>query len=195
MPKLKTDFATTPISFYKFICKNEEITSSYVGHTINFRARKAKHKSCCNNENSKAYHFKIYQTIRANGGWNNWQIIEICSQLCSSERDAERVEQNLISDLKADMNSQRAYLTDEEIAEYQKQYQRDNKDAILAYQRQQYQKQKDIVEYTKNYDAQQKYTAQQQQEKHKLMKEKCLAIFTERQTINPLGDATNCRVE
>jgi hypothetical protein len=194
MPKLKTDFATTPISFYKFICKNEEITSSYVGHTINFRCRKSKHKSCCNNENSKAHHFKIYQTIRANGGWDNWNMVEISSQLCSNERDAERVEQNLIGELKSDMNSRRAFSTDEEIAEYQKQYQRDNKDAILAYQRQQYQKQKEIVEYTKNYDAQQKYNAQQR-ETPTQMKEKCLAIFTERQTINALDDGINCLVE
>ena len=135
MPRTKTDFATQPVSFYRFVCEDENITSSYVGHTINFRARKSRHKSSCHNEKDKNYNLKIYQVMRANGGWGNWTMTEISSQLCSSERDAERIEQNLISELKSDMNSHRAYLTDEE----RKQYYQHNKEAINEYNKQYYQ--------------------------------------------------------
>ena len=127
MPKTKTDFATQPVSFYKFICSDENITSCYVGHTINFTKRKSQHKSNCNNEKSKSYNFKIYEIIRANGGWNNWTMIEINSQLCESERHAERVEQDYISELKSDMNTRRAFIGDD-MKQYHKQYRQDHKE-------------------------------------------------------------------
>jgi len=149
MPKTKTDFSTTPVSFYKFVCNNEEIKSCYVGHTINFRCRKSQHKSNCNNEKNKAYNLKIYQTIRENGGWDNWAMIEISSRLCSSERDAERVEQEYISEIKSDMNSKRAFNTDEDNKEqqkqYHKQYQQDHKQEIIEYQKQYIQDNKEQI--------------------------------------------------
>ena len=130
MPKIKTDFAITPVSFYKFICSDENITSCYVGHTINFTKRKSNHKGHCNNEKSKKYHFKIYETIRTNGGWDNWSMIEISSQLCDSERHAERVEQQYISELKSDMNMRKAFVGDVDIKQYHKQHYENNKEYV-----------------------------------------------------------------
>jgi hypothetical protein len=49
----------------------------YVGSTTHFTERKAKHKYSCNNENAVGYNLKLYQTIRENGGWGEWNIIEI----------------------------------------------------------------------------------------------------------------------
>ena len=40
-------YQITPIIFYKFVCKNPEIKSCYVGHTTNFNNRKNQHKYCC----------------------------------------------------------------------------------------------------------------------------------------------------
>tara|TARA_B110000967_G_scaffold185790_1_gene206374 strand:- start:39 stop:386 length:348 start_codon:yes stop_codon:yes gene_type:complete len=37
--------------------------------------RSIKHKHTCNNSNSRKYNYKLYQFIRANGGWANWKII------------------------------------------------------------------------------------------------------------------------
>ena len=58
--------------FYKIICLNPKVTESYIGSTINFRARWTKHKSVCYKENCPAYKFKLYKFIRKNGGWSNW---------------------------------------------------------------------------------------------------------------------------
>ena len=61
--------------FYKIF--TEDCDETYVGSTANFKSRKMSHKSCCYNENDKNHNLKIYQTIRANGGWNQWKMIQI----------------------------------------------------------------------------------------------------------------------
>ena len=127
MPKHAVNYATTPISFYKFMCRDVDITSSYVGHTASFRCRKSNHKTACKNENSLSYNYKIYQTIRANGGWDNWEMIEISSQICKSARDADRIEQVLIAELKADLNMIKSHRTNEERLEYQLLYDREHR--------------------------------------------------------------------
>jgi len=60
---------------YKIVCNDVSVTDFYVGSTSNIRNRKWDHKSNCNNENCKKYNQKIYQTIRDNGGWDNWRIV------------------------------------------------------------------------------------------------------------------------
>ena len=43
----------------------------YVGSTCNYNNRKYNHKSTMNNEKSKGYNYKLYQTIRENdGAWD-----------------------------------------------------------------------------------------------------------------------------
>jgi hypothetical protein len=130
----KIDYTITPISFYKFVCEEESIVSTYVGHTANFTRRKNQHKTCCNNEKGKNYNLKIYQTIRANGGWDNWRMIEIKSQLCENKRHAERIEQELIDQLKAELNTRKSFY-DGTKDEYDKEYYNENKDTIDKYQK------------------------------------------------------------
>ena len=72
--------------------------------------------------NSTAYNLKVYQIIRANGGWSNWDMIEIHKQLCSDKRDSERVEQSLMNKLSSDMNTKKAHQTAEELRSYHQQY-------------------------------------------------------------------------
>ena len=86
MPKKNIDFSKTII--YKIVCNDLNITDVYVGHTTNFINRKARHKTNCNNINGKAYNFKIYNTIRNNGGWLNWSMIEIENYLCNDINEA-----------------------------------------------------------------------------------------------------------
>ena len=62
---------------YKICCEDDSITEFYVGSSKNVRDRKSKHKNACNKETTKGYNYKIYQTIRANGGWNNWRMVVI----------------------------------------------------------------------------------------------------------------------
>ena len=140
MPKTsnKIDYTITPVSFYRFVCKTPEIKSSYVGNTTNFAQRKYSHKTVCNNPNSKSHNYKIYQTIRANGGWDNWTMIEIISKICESKRDADRQEQEYMTDLQTDMNTYKSFIGDktEYLKSRQKQYYAKNADKINTRQKQ-----------------------------------------------------------
>ena len=49
----------------------------YIGSTTDFTRRKNSHKNNCNNEKRKDYNAKKYQYIRVNGGWNEWNMVEI----------------------------------------------------------------------------------------------------------------------
>ena len=75
MPKKPIDYNNTII--YKIVCNNLDIKDVYVGHTTDFTKRKHQHKHICNNVNSKSHNFKVYNSIRENGGWDNWSMIEI----------------------------------------------------------------------------------------------------------------------
>jgi hypothetical protein len=91
-------------SIYKLCCKDPHITDIYVGHTTNFRNRKTQHKTCCNRETSHKHNLYVYQYIREHGGFENWDMIEICNIECIDKRDAERNERKYIEDLGASLN-------------------------------------------------------------------------------------------
>ena len=100
MPKNEIDYSNTII--YKIVCKDEKIADLYVGHTTNFVKRKCLHKNSCNNLNNK---LKIYNIIRENGGWENWDMIEIARYNCKDHTQARIKEQEHYDLLKADLNS------------------------------------------------------------------------------------------
>ena len=75
MPRTNIDYSNTII--YKICCKDISITEIYVGHTTDMRRRKNRHKSDCYNKNTNNYNNNIYKFIRDNGGWSNWDMIEI----------------------------------------------------------------------------------------------------------------------
>lgn len=97
--------------FYKICCDDNDYV--YVGSTCNFNNRKRQHKQNCNNETGKEYHLKVYKTIRENGGWENWKMIQIGTKEQITKRDAERIEEEYRLELKAELNDKRAYLTEE----------------------------------------------------------------------------------
>jgi hypothetical protein len=132
MPKAsnKIDYTITPISFYKFCCNDANIKSSYVGHTSNFTQRKYCHKNRCKDDK---YNFKIYETIRANGGWNNWVMVEIENKICLSKRDAGRHEQQLTDEINADMNMIKSFTSETYKKEYNAKYQAEHADKIKEY--------------------------------------------------------------
>ena len=104
------DYSITPVSFYKFVCNDPEIKSTYVGHTTNFIERKSHHKSCCIYDNNKLLkNIKLYKIIRNFGGWENWRMVEIESRIVKSKRDAEKIEQDFMDALNADMNTIKSF--------------------------------------------------------------------------------------
>ena len=110
----------------------------YVGSTTNFTKRKQGHKERCSNEKSKKHNLKLYKMIREYGGWENWSMIKICDYPCENRRQAEQEEDKYMLELKANMNSNRAFRTQQEYRddnkgrkqEYMKKYREDNKDKI-----------------------------------------------------------------
>jgi hypothetical protein len=105
MPKDAVDYSNTII--YKIYCKDETINDIYVGHTTNFIQRKYSHKIACN---SLQNNVKIYNTIRNNGGWNNWNMVEIAKYNCKDATEARIKEQEHYDELKANLNSIPPYI-------------------------------------------------------------------------------------
>lgn len=97
------DYVKTII--YKIYCKNVEITDTYVGHTTNLKHRKIEHKYACNNSKSKSYNIKVYEFIRNNGGWDNWDFIEVEKFPCNSKDEAHMRESYWYFLLRANLNS------------------------------------------------------------------------------------------
>ena len=100
MPKDNIDYSNTII--YKIYCNNDTITDTYIGHTTNFYVRKHQHKNACNDSKNV---LKIYKTIRENGGWGNWNMIEIAKYNCKDSTEARIKEQQHYEELKSTLNS------------------------------------------------------------------------------------------
>jgi len=103
MPKTAMDYQKTII--YQLKCNDDNITEIYVGHTTNFLKRRQSHKQNCNNHSK----LKVYITIRENGGWDNWKMLEICKYPCNDRREAEKKEEEVRMELKAKLNSYRCW--------------------------------------------------------------------------------------
>ena len=98
MPKDNIDYSNTII--YKIYCKDETITDLYVGHTTNFSQRKYAHKMSCKKQN-----IKLYNIIRDNGGWDNWEMIEIARYNCKNSSEARIKEHYHYELLNSTLNS------------------------------------------------------------------------------------------
>ena len=94
----------------------------YIGSTCNFKQRMYSHKYRCNNINSINYNNKIYQTIRLNGGWNNFEKEIIENVSCNSKKELCILEGNFIKQF-GNLNSKIAGRT-------YKEYRIDNREII-----------------------------------------------------------------
>ena len=96
---------------YKLCSKDTSITDIYIGSTINFRNRKYNHKKDCNNSNRKTYTSYKYEFIRNNGGWDNWDMIQIKEVSCNNKRELEAEERKVYEELKPTLNIYRPSIT------------------------------------------------------------------------------------
>jgi hypothetical protein len=133
MAKLKTDYSKTII--YKLVHKNDFNNEKiYVGSTTDFARRKYFHSWNCSNEKSNHHHFKVYQIINANGGWSEWNMVQLQKYPCSDKREAEAQEEYWRSLLNAGLNTNRPFRTLEEKIEYEKQYRIENRTELYKKQ-------------------------------------------------------------
>jgi hypothetical protein len=118
--------------FYKIVC-DDLPNFVYVGSTKAFANRKYQHKDNCDNENRKGYNLKIYQTIRANGGWDNWRMVCIHQEDVDNKRHAEQIEEDYRLELNGNMNTIRAFRTEEQRKEYHKEYHKEYREDNKGY--------------------------------------------------------------
>ena len=128
MPKEIIDYSKTVI--YKIICKNLDINTVYVGSTSNFIQRKAKHKYSCNNPISKGHNYFLYKTIRENGGWQNYIMLEVEKFACSDGNEARTRERYWFEELNANLNKQ---VPSRSKHEYKKKYDFEHKEQNRIY--------------------------------------------------------------
>ncbi len=128
--------------FYKIVC-DDLPNFVYVGSTMSYTNRKYEHKRTCNNENRKGYNYKIYQTIRENGGWDNWRMVCIHQQEVDNKRHAEKIEEDYRIELNGNMNTHRAFITPEQEKEYKKEYYKEWCANNADYNKQYYENNKD----------------------------------------------------
>ena len=96
--------------FYKIVCKNPDIKDCYVGHTTNFSNRKDFHRCMCGKENK----IVLYDCMKENGGWLNWDMILIEKRTCENYLEARMIEREYIDKLTANLNQVKPYITDDE---------------------------------------------------------------------------------
>ena len=95
---------------YKLCCLDTTIEEIYIGSTISFRHRKSTHKRDCNIMSRLGYNRKVYQFIRDNGGWDNWDMILIAKVNCNDKMELRQKEREFMEEYKPSLNMYDAYL-------------------------------------------------------------------------------------
>ena len=87
-------------TIYRLACKNPECPSKYIGSTKSFSTRRSTHKRNC----GAGLNYRIYETIRANGGWDNWEMIAVEKYSCFLRKEAGLREKYWYEKLNPDLN-------------------------------------------------------------------------------------------
>ena len=119
---MTVDWSNTVI--YLLRSNDPLIEDGYIGHSGDFPARQASHKSVCNNEKSPEYNKKAYIFIRENGGYDNWDFEILETANLEDEDEAATLERDWIETLKPSLNIKLPAQTPEELAEYKRKYNR-----------------------------------------------------------------------
>ena len=130
-------------TIYKICCKDPNVTDEYVGSSTSFGRRKHKHKSNCHNKFNKEYNAPLYQCIRNNGGFENWDMVEVEKYKASDKQDLHKRERYWIETLKSILNKHIPTQTEKEhnqvhkerLIDISKKYYEDNKEAIVAHRK------------------------------------------------------------
>ena len=113
-------------TIYKITLKdNNEFL--YIGSTKHFNLRIINHKC---NSNSKMNRL-LYNTINANGGWENTMITQLENLVCDDRPTALKREDFWIQELNAKLNMIKSFRTEEDEIQKQKDYNIINKDSIF----------------------------------------------------------------
>ena len=88
---------------YKITCNDPRVKEMYIGSTtqIRFYSRRRSHKN-----KSKSSNIKLYQFIRDNNGWDNFNMIIVEKFECNSKKELHAREGEMVTIHKATLNTQ-----------------------------------------------------------------------------------------
>ncbi len=146
---------------YKIYPKNSNLNYCYIGHTNNFNFRKSHHKMPCIDINHSKSHIKLYQVIRENGGWDEWEMVELEKFNGKTKLEARMREQELMKLHNANLNILKAYITEDERKATKnaitEKYREENKELLKQQTKKYKEDHKDIIaEQMKKYRAENK---------------------------------------
>jgi hypothetical protein len=190
MVKVK-DYSNSVI--YEIKCKNSDVKECYIGSTTNYKQRILNHKSSCNNKNSEKYNYFVYQFIRYNGGWENFEHNILETLCCDNKLELLKKERYYIDLNEDNLNKQIPCKTKKEkyednkdkILEKNKKWYENNKNKILEKQKEYKLKNKDkIKEYNlKNKDKIKEWYEQNKDKLHEKFSCNCGGKFTKQNKI------------
>jgi hypothetical protein len=175
---------------YKICPKNKDFNFCYIGKTKNFVKRKTQHirNTTCEND-KKHYHLKQYETIRNNGGWSEWEMVEIDKIYGKTNLEARMREQELIDENNANLNSVSAFVCEEEKAATKKacteKYRVENKELLKEQTKKYKAEHQDVIaEQMKTYRAENKEKiiekTKEYREKNKEKHQECQKMWHEK---------------
>ena len=144
------EYTLTDYIMYKICPKNTDLKYCYIGQTTNFGNRQRQHlKNTVTKSDKKHYHLKHYQAIRENGGWDEWEMVEIEKFNGKTNLEARMREQELIKQHNANLNSVSAFVTEEQRASTKKaiteKYREENKELLKEQTKKYKEDHKDII--------------------------------------------------
>jgi len=179
MPRKAVDYSNCCIYKIEHI---DDDSLVYVGNTTNFHNRKNEHKNRSKNENGFNFNCKLYQMMRENGGWDAFKMIEVEKYPCNDKREAEKRENEIMKDLKANMNTKRSYVTKEEEKKDSHEYYIKNKEMIIERSNKHYENNKEqlLNKMKERYINNKEQIIEQHKEYTKKNRDKIRASFREK---------------
>mmetsp|Transcript_5002 Transcript_5002/g.5145 ORF Transcript_5002/g.5145 Transcript_5002/m.5145 type:complete len:181 (-) Transcript_5002:91-633(-) len=109
-------------TIYKLVCNNKEVKEVYVGYTtLELKNMLKFHQRKCTRISGEHYNRKLYETIRATGGPNNWSAIVL--EECYNIEETKQKKREWMEKTPYDMNMiKRPSITPVEAKRFQREY-------------------------------------------------------------------------
>lgn len=142
LTKMNKDYSCAVV--YKIVCKDTNISFVYVGSTCNYRMRLSHHKSDYFNVNSPRYKLPLYEFMRVNGDWTNFEVVIVEEFPCNNKRELEEREQHWKVVCGDNMGLKKAHITKDQIKEEAHKNYVENREARLKRAKEYYEQNKEL---------------------------------------------------
>jgi hypothetical protein len=77
----------------------------YVGSTCSLRQRRYMHKRACTVPDNSKHHMRLYEHIRSNGGWDEWDCVPLEEHPCENKTQLHIRERHWVDTLRPSLNT------------------------------------------------------------------------------------------